>query len=259
LTRVAARPILDEMLLTRRRPGRIGLVVALLGGLTLLPAAFAAIRADAPTLSVDNATVNASWREGWLRPGAAVRFTGTVGQASTLTATLRPVDRPGVVTARLGDFAVAAGAFSKTMPLPARPLPGAYRLRIASVGVGPRPAPVDVTVRIPAPPEGVIDRALVGTSLNGPWLRYVGNTGPAVQGAHRVLWVRFRFLSPPSGKRIELVWKLDWRRVVGRVHRRYANTIDTYARSANPLPKGVWLVTLKIDGRTAKRMSVRLR
>jgi hypothetical protein len=258
LTRRSARPILDGMLLTRRSPWRIGLLVALLGGLLLLPAAFAAVRADAPTLTVDSTAVNASWKEGWLRPGAAVRFTGTAGQASTLTATLRPVDRPGVVTARLPDFSAGPGAFSKTLPLPARPLPGAYRLHVASVGPAPRPAPVDVMLRIPAPPEGVIDRALVGTSLNGPWLRYVGNTGPAVHGSHRTLWVRFRFLYPPRAGRVELVWKLQWRRVVGKVHRRYKNTIDTFARSSTPLPKGTWLVVLKINGRVAKQMSVRL-
>ena len=40
---------------------------------------------------------------------------------------------------------------------------------------------------------------------------------------------------------------------------RCANTIDTYARSGYVLPKGVWLVVLAIDGRIAKRMSVRLR
>jgi hypothetical protein len=139
------------MVVNRRWPARIGLVFVLLGGLAL-PTAFAAVRADAPTLVVDNAVVNASWREGWLRPGASVRFTGNVGQASTLTATLRPVDRPGTVTARLPDFDVAAGAFSKIMPLPARPLPGSYRLRVASTSPPPRPAPVEVIVRIPAPP-----------------------------------------------------------------------------------------------------------
>jgi hypothetical protein len=244
-------------MVTHRWAARLGLVFVVLGGLAL-PAAFAAVRADAPSLTVDTAAVNATWNEGWLRPGASVRFTGTVGQASTLSAFLRPVDRPGVVTARL-DFDVAPGSFSKVMPLPARPLPGPYRLRIASTSAPPRPAPVEVAVRIPAPPEGVIDRALVGTSRNGPWLRYIGNTGPAVQGSHRVLWVRFRFLHPPSGQRVELVWKLQWRRVVGRVYRRYRNTIDTYARSGAPLPKGTWLVVLKIDGRVAKRMSVRLR
>jgi hypothetical protein len=246
------------MVVNRRWPLRVGLFFVLLGGLAL-PTAFAAGRADAPTLTVDNADVSATWREGWLRPGAAVRFTGTVGQASTLTASLRPVDRPGIVTARLPDFEAPAGAFSKVMPLPARPLPGAYRLRVASTSPAPRPAPVDVTVRIPAPREGVIDRALVGTSLNGPWLSYVGDTGPAVRGSHKVLWVRFRFLHPPIGQRVELVWKLQWRRVIGRVYRRYRNTIDTYARGQAALPKGTWLVVLRIDGRVAKRMSVRLR
>jgi hypothetical protein len=246
------------MVVNRRWLVRAGLAFVLLGGVAL-PTAFAAVRADAPTLAVETAVVNAKWKEGWLRPGASVRFEGSVGQPSTLTASLRPVDRPGILTARLADFDVAAGPFSKVMPLPARPLPGPYRLRIASTSPAPRPAPVEVTVRIAAPPEGVIDRALVGTTRNGPWLQYVGNTGPAVQGSHNALWVRFRFLSPPSGRRVEIVWKLNWRRVVGRVYRRYRNTIDTYARSNAPLAKGSWLVVLKIDGRVAKRMSVRLR
>jgi hypothetical protein len=245
------------MVVNRRWPARAALAFVLFGGVAL-PTAFAAVRADAPTLTVETAVVNARWKEGWLRPGASIRFEGSVGQASTLTASLRPVGREGVVTARLPDFEVEAGTFSKVMRLPARPLPGPYRLRVASTS-SPRPAPVDVIVRIPAPPEGVIDRALVGTSRNGPWLRYIGNTGPAVQGSHRVLWVRFRFLYPPSGRRIELVWTLQFRKVVGRVFRRFSNTIDTYARSDRALPKGTWLVVLKIDGRVAKRMSVRLR
>jgi hypothetical protein len=246
------------MFVSRRRGAGVCVVVVVRAG-SGVSAAVAAVRADAPTLAIDSAAVNATWKEGWLRPGASVRFTGSVGQASTLTAFLRPVDRPGILTARLPDFDVAPGAFSKVMPLPARPLPGAYRLRIQSTNSPPRPAPVEVIVRIPAPPEGVIDRALVGTTRNGPWLRYIGNTGPAVQGSHRVLWVRFRFLHPPTGQRVELVWKLQWRRVVGRVYRRYRNTIDTYARSGAALPKGTWLVVLKIDGRVAKRMSIRLR
>ena len=117
---------------------------------------------------------------------------------------------------------------------------------------------VETVVKVPAPPEGVIDRALVGTTRSGPWLQYVGNTGPAVSGRHTTLWVRFRFLYPPQGRRVELVWKLRWNTVIGKVDRRYANTIDTYASSTQPLPKGVWLVVLKIDGRVAKRMNVRL-
>lgn len=246
------------MVVSRRVPARVGLSLALLSGLAL-PTAVAAVREEAPTLTVDNAVVNATWKEGWLRPGAAVRFSGSVGQASDLTASLRPVGRSGV-TARVPEFNVPqAGTFSKIMPLPPRALPGPYRLHVASTSPPPRPKPVDLTVTIPAPPEGVIDRALVGPTRNGPWKRYIGNTGPALYGSHKVLWVRFRFLHPPTGQRVELVWKLRWHRVVGKVYRRYKNTIDTYASSPQALPKGVWLVVLKINGRVAKRMDVRLR
>jgi hypothetical protein len=230
-------------------------VIALVAA-AVVPAALAGGSQEPPTLTVGGPVVNAKWREGWLLPSPTVRFTGTVSQPTTLTAVLRPVDRGGV-TARLPAFA-AAGTFSETMPLPARPLPGLYRLHVASLDPPPRPQPVDLDVRIPAPPEGVIDRALVGTSRTGPWLVYVGNTGPSVKGIHKILWARFRFLSPPSGSRVELVWKLRWHVVLGKIYKRYRNTIDTYAKSGQPLPKGVWLVVLKINGRIAKRMDVRL-
>ena len=46
--------------------------------------------------------------------------------------------------------------------------------------------------------------------------------------------------------------------MIGRVYRRYRNTIDTYARSTAPLPQGLWNVVLRIDGRVAKQMDVRL-
>jgi hypothetical protein len=215
--------------------------------------------AESPTLTISSTLVTANWKEGWLRPGAAVRFAGRADAGTPLSAILRPIARPGIVTARLGFTVGPAGTYSKTMPLPPRTLPGRYRLRLLSTSAPPRPTPVEAVVRVPAPPEGVIDRALVGPTRNGPWLQYVGNTGPAVSGPHTELWVRFRFLHPPLGRRVVLVWKLKWRTVIGKVDRRYANTIDTYARSSSPLPKGVWLVVLTIDGRIAKQMSVRLR
>jgi hypothetical protein len=256
LTAVDAGRILELMIETRRAPVLLGLLLASLLGVAV-PSAGAVVKAAA--LSIDSTLVTANWKEGWLRPHAAVRFTGDADAASALSAVLRPVARPGVVTARL-DFRMAgAGAFSKTMPLPPRTLPGRYRLRIFSTSPPPRPRPAEAVIKVPAPPEGVIDRALVGTTRSGPWLQYVGDTGPAVSGQHTSLWVRFRFLYPPQGRRVELVWKLRWHTVIGKVYRRYANTIDTYASSGAPLPKGVWLVVLKIDGRIAKRMNVRLR
>jgi hypothetical protein len=233
------------------------LTLALLAGLAV-PAAMASQGDDAPALAVNGAAARASWNEGWLRPGAAVLIKGSVGAPSSLTAVLRPVARAGIVTAR-ADFEVPrTGAFSERLSLPPRPLPGAYELRVSGSS-GSRPLePVELAVTIPAPPEGVLDRALVGTTKNGPWLRYANARPPVVHGSHKELWTRFTFLYPPTGRRVELIWKLRWHKVIGRVYRRYKNTIDTYARSTAPLPQGLWNVVLRIDGRIAKQMDVRL-
>jgi hypothetical protein len=237
--------------------GCVGLVcVCALAAAT--PTASAGPRVDAPTLAVHKAAVSASWNEGWLRAGAAVRFSGSVSKPSVLTAFLRPIGRGGV-TARLPEFEAGPGAFHETLTLPPRALPGRYRLRVLSKDSPSTLKPVDVIVRVPAPPEGVVARALVGPTRQGPWLRYVGTTGPALSGQHTVVWVRFRFLYPPTGRHVQLVWKLRWHTLVGKVYRRYENTLDTYARSSDPLPKGTWLVVLKINGRVAKRMDVKLR
>ena len=213
-------------------------------------------RAGPPGVSVTRAVVAAKWHEGWLRPGAAVRLTGRVDAPSRVTATLRPVGRKGVVTARVDADVARAGSFLAKVPLPPRPLPGRYRLHVTASG-GRAPKAADVLVRIPAPREGVVGGAGASTSSAGPWLRYNRNT-PALSDPQRELWMRFPFLSPPQGQDVSIVWRLKWRVVVGTVHKRYDNTIESYARSATPLPAGTWTALLKVDGRVAKRMAVRL-
>jgi len=248
----------------RPRSGRARSARPALAGLLLALAAVAVVgsaaarTAEPPRLSLSGATAAVRWDEGWLRPGAAVRFTGDVEAPATLTATLRPLARPGIVTAHAELNVARAGKFTEKLALPPRPLPGVYSLRVGGTSGDARLRPVDVEVTIPAPPEGVSDRALVGPTKNGPWLAYVGQTGPALSGSHKELWTRFRFLYPPTGQKVLLVWKLRWHTVVGKVYKRYRNTIDTFARSGSPLPKGVWSVVLSIDGRVAKRMDVRL-
>ena len=245
------------MAVSRRRLVCAGLSLALVAGVAA-PAAAVPASDDAAGLSVRSAVVKASWKEGWLRPGAAVRLKGSVRAASHLTATLRPLARRGVVTARI-DFDVArGGTFSANMTLPPRPLPGRYRLRVSGKSGKTVLRAVDRTVTIASPLEGVVGRALVGTTREGPWLRY-DERAPVVDGAHNELWVRFVFLSPPRDRRVEVVWKRGWRVVVGRFHRAYEKTIDTYARAGTALPGGVWNVVLRVDGRVAKQMAVRLR
>jgi hypothetical protein len=214
---------------------------------------------DAAALTVTGADANARWNQGWLRPGATIRFTGGVTAPASLTATLRPLDRPGVVTAHAEFDVTRAGPFTKAIHLPPRPLPGTYSLRVGGTSGGSPLQTVEVRVAIPAPPEGVLDQAQVGTTQQGPWLLYKSDTPPVVSGSHKTLWMRFRFLYPPTGKQIELVWRLHWHRLVGKVYKLYKDTLTTSVTSATPLPSGHWSAALVIDGRIAKKMDVVVR
>jgi hypothetical protein len=258
LTRNRGGRILNSLMdVSRRVLAQVGVVAALLLGVAASTAgATVRTHAAATTLKVSEATANVHWREGWLKPGANITFSGTVGAASTLKAVLRPLDRPGTVTAVASYDLANAGPFSERIKLPPRPLPGRYSLSVSGTSGMTQLAPVKVTVTIPAPPEGVLDRVEVGTSPNGPWQSYKGNQPPVVKGSYKELWMRFTFLSPPTGKQIELVWKLRWHTVVGKVYKRYKDVLETSVASATPLPSGHWAAVLKIDGRVSKKMDV---
>jgi len=250
------------MLGVRSSPTRRGLPALALAVLATVAVQVArAVSLDTPTLAVDRAVVSAVWKEGWLRSGAEVRFTGSVDTVSTLTAVLRRVDRPGVVTARAVFPPVQAGPFTEHLALPPRALPGQYTLRVAGTSGATKLVPVDLTVTLPAPPEGVLDRVLVAPAKTGPWQAYGLSSPPVIHGRHKVLWMRFRFLHPPTSQNVKIVWKYKWHILLGKVYRRYQSTLDTYVKSKSnePLVPGRWNVILTIGGRVAKQMDVLLR
>lgn len=241
------------MVVDRRLFARIGVTVALLLAVGV-PAAGAAGREAELTLS--GAVVHAQRRQGWLQPGAGVRLDGTVAEPSTISVAVRPLDRPRIVTARSTFDLAKSGPFTVQMHLPPRPLPGRYSLRITGTSGTTSLTPVATTITIPAPPEGVLDRVEVSTTRNGPWQSYGNGTPPVIKGSHTELWMKFRFLYPPTGQTVLLVWKLRWHTLVGKVYKRYKNTLLTSVSSVTPLPSGHWLAILKFDGRTAKAMDV---
>ena len=71
--------------------------------------------------------------------------------------------------------------------------------------------------------------------------------------------MRFRFLYPPTGQKVELIWKMRWHTVVGKVYKLVKDTLNTSVSSATPLPSGHWVAVLKFNGRVAKKMDVILR
>ena len=240
----------------RHSLARVGLSGALLSAVILPAAAAAVSSASKQSVKVTSATTQASWKEGWLRPGSAVHFSGAVDAPSSLAAALRPIGRPGVVTARSTFEVAQAGPFSGRLRLPPRALPGRYSLRVSGTSGAATLAPAEVIVTIPAPPEGVLDRVQVGAAPNGPWQTYTGGSPPVLHGAHQTLFMKYRFLYPPSGHDIEVVWKLHWHRIVGKVYKRYKDVIETTVASGSALPSGHWSTVLKIDGRVAKKMDV---
>jgi hypothetical protein len=244
------------MVIDHRVFARIAVPVAFLMAVGV-PAAGAAGRDSGLTLH--DAAVHAQWKQGWLQPGAGIRLAGTVTAPSTIAAALRPLGRAGVVTAHSVFKLTKSGPFAVQMHLPPRPLPGRYSLRITGTSGSTSLAPVATTVTIPAPPEGVLDRVQVSTTKDGPWLTYGNGTPPVVKGSHTQLWMKFRFLYPPTGQKVQFVWKLRWHRLVGKIYKRYKNTLLTSVTSATPLPSGHWLAVLKFDGRVAKAMDVVVR
>jgi hypothetical protein len=186
--------------------------------------------------------------------------TGTSDGAARIRAILQRIGTPKTLPVRVDRTVTRAGPFTLTLPLYVRSLPGKYTLRIVGLDESAGLEPAVATVTLPPPLEGVVDRAEVGTSKNGPWHVYDidHHSSPVLRGKYKELYTRFTFLSPPRGGRIEVVWRLQWRKIVGKKYKAYRDTIYTFAKSAAPLPAGTWLVTLEVNDRVAKRGSVRI-
>ena len=217
--------------------------------------ATSARRAAAPALTLDKASVTAVWKEGYLRPGAAIRFSGTAAGPSHIKAILRPKTGPKRVTAAIEFDVAAAGSFKEKIELTPRPIPGAYTLRLVGTSAGSKLPAAQANVSIPTPPEGVVARSEVSLAKGGKQVPRQGQV-PVVKGTPTTIWVRYRFLYPPKGRNIKVTWNLHWRHKLGVVDKKYGKTIDTFVKSGAPLPAGVWNVVLTVDGRIAKQTSV---
>jgi len=225
----------------RRAIGFLALTVAALG--------IGATAASPPPLTLDAPAVSAVWKESWLT--GSVRFSGSVGAAAQLNASLRPADRPGPQAAKAQLAAGADGRFSGRLTLPARLLPGAYLLRVWGTSGDATLTPVERRVAVPAPPEGVVDRAYTSTSKRGA-------ATVAVRGPRKELWAHFHFLVRPRTGRLTASWYTPSFTWVGTVTRAYRADFETFVRAPTGLQRGRWWCVLKSSGRVVKRVRVRI-
>jgi hypothetical protein len=233
-----------------RGPGSLvvgsGLVLVVLLGSA--PAAGSA--QQAPRLTIRGAIVTAQWREGWFK--GSVKFRGTVGAPARLTAIVRRV--AGRALPRRLDFSVGrAGRFRRTIPLSPRPLPGVYRLRLfGSTSSGELPT-VQRRIRVPAPTEGIVDRAAISVKPGGPRVR-------VLRGRQDVLFARFHFLVLPRADEVQVEWRTPSYQVFVSSTKPSTTTVRTRVRSLEtPLQQGTWYCILTAGGKIAKRVTVRIR
>jgi hypothetical protein len=202
------------------------------------------------TLTLDTATVTASWKESWLT--GSVAFSGTVSAQAELTVFLRRVNPAPTVVAAKKTLTAGPGGYSGTLSLPPRARPGDYVLRVVGTSGGVKLAPAETPVTVPAPPEGVIDKASVSVTQGGKSVRRV--KGPVKQ-----LFARFHFIVPPEVRSaVRLVWRTPQFNFVGEVRKPYSTTMDTFIKSGSPLPKGTWYCLLQVNEVVVKRVAVRV-
>jgi hypothetical protein len=227
------------------RIARRAAVLALLG----VALAASSGSATAPPLTLDSAIVSATWKESWLT--GAVRFSGNVGGAASLTVTIKPVGKAGAPPAAKATVDTAGGEFSGQLKLPARVLPGNYAVRAYGTSNGEKLIAVERDVVVPAPPEGIVDRAWATTTRGGPPMKRIA--GPRTE-----LWAHFHFLYPPKSGKITAAWYTPSFKYIGTVTRKYRQNFDTFVRVRGGLERGNWWVLMRSGNRVAIRVALRL-
>jgi hypothetical protein len=211
-----------------------------------------------PALTLEQPSVTGTWSLGWYY-GGSVRVSGTVAVPARLRASVRSIQDGKVYAGRV--FSSPAGRYNVRLRLPRQPLPGRYRVVV--VGVTPLLRKVERIVTVQAPPEGVVDNAVISARRNGPAAR-------VLRGPRTEAWARFHFLSPPPRAReVTIQWKTPSGRLVCQsptgplrgceLPLDYARTVHTFLRSTARLAYGNWEARISVGGKLAKRAFVRLR
>ena len=230
------------------------LLAALGVGLLVSGAAAASHRAGS-TVTITSTSVTATWKESYAK--GSVKFSGAETVAGTIEASLRNVKTGRLLYAK--RFQVAAGTFTNSLPLTARPVPGTYRLRLKEFPTGNAS---DRNVIIPAPSEGVIDVAYMTSSKSGRRMKVIRNA--------KIIYAHFHFVARPLANTLTFKWQKPGNpkvRFTGFATKRYSTTVDTFVcvkRTGGgsclnvPLSKGKWYCIVLVRGKIVKRQDIRV-
>jgi hypothetical protein len=191
-------------------------------GVGLLASGSAVASPRAPSaITINSATVTAKWRESFLiKGGRKVTFSFTTTEPGTLEASVRSVATGRLITEGK-VFSVGAGTFTRSIEIGARPVPGLYRLRLKTTPTGPG---ADKNVEIPAPPEGVVDRAYFSRTQTGPRVT-------VFRGRTSTIVVHFHFVARPQARKVKFIWKKPGNpkvRFTGRATKPYKPNVSSF-------------------------------
>jgi|SRR5215208_7675822 len=231
------------------------LVAGLLAAGLVVAGSAAASRHAASAITIDSAKVNAKWKESFMK--GSLSFTGTASEPIQLEASVRS-DVSHQLVARPVMF-TASATFSKTIKLGARPVPGPYTLTLANA-FGSKQAERHVT--IPAPPEGIIDRAYMSRTKNGPRVK-------VIRGA-KIVYAHFHFLTPPQAKVVTFNWRKPGNpkvRFTGNAKKPYKTNVVTFVcvkvvggicvkNTKETLRTGKWYCNVYARGRVVIKQAV---
>jgi hypothetical protein len=149
-------------------------------------------------------------------------------------------------------FNVKAGAFSKTVKLGPRVIPGKLTLRVQGVGSGSTLVPASSSIRIAAPPEGVAEASFISALQQGPAASTLRNK--------KRIFATFRFaVLPKGGKAITTRWIPPGRGPLAADGKPRKRTVTSFISSSGALPKGLWKCELRAGGTLVAVAKVRLR
>src|SRR5262245_4616696 len=178
-----------------------------------------------------------------------VLLRGFAAGSARIRIEIRKGSGPSVLTTDLQ----VAGSFRLVRKLPpGRVLPGGL-VAVLTGASGGRTLPQQLaTVMLRPPPEGVVARAFVSRTQNGPPISNLPATA-------REVWAVFVFGSlPKPGRAVSVRWYWPSGKLLGEVRKPPGVKVSSFMRAEPRLPNGAWRVELYAGHALVKALLVRI-
>ena len=200
-----------------------------------------AVTVSSPQSALTSAKFVAKWKVS--RVSGTLNIAGSAPRAGTYAVNVFK----GKVRKIRVSYKLAAGAFTRKLKLPAKLVPGTYRVDLV-----PGDAQVKGATRsasLAAPASGVVDQAFLSGARNGTAAR-------TLTGA-KTIWASFRFAAKPKGS-VTLTWyRLGKKKVrIGATSKGVAPKIVSYLRIGGTFV-GTYQAVLSRKGVVIARVSVK--